>query len=207
MKWIVITPPQFLPNEATFINLMFTHGLDVLHLRKPHASATDCEQLLQQIDSQWLPQVVVHDHFDLCRQYGLMGVHLNQRNPQPPIQHQGSISRSCHSLSEVKQYSATCQYVTLSPIFNSISKQGYQAAFSQQALTEATQQGIVNDKVIALGGISLGTFRGCMATHQRQKYRQVSVQIATSINLTGMYKNRSAKTINQSFMSLLHLFS
>ena len=155
MKWIVITPPQFLPNEATFINLMFTHGLDVLHLRKPHASATDCEQLLQQIDSQWLPQVVVHDHFDLCRQYELMGVHLNQRNPQPPIQHQGSISRSCHSLSEVKQYSATCQYVTLSPIFNSISKQGYQAAFSQQALTEATQQGIVNDKVIALGGISL----------------------------------------------------
>ena len=35
MKWIVITSPDFVPGEAFFIDKLFGHGLDLLHLRKP----------------------------------------------------------------------------------------------------------------------------------------------------------------------------
>ena len=46
MKWIVITSPDFLSGEALFIDRLFCHGLDVLHLRKPGASYEDCRHLL-----------------------------------------------------------------------------------------------------------------------------------------------------------------
>lgn len=63
------------------------------------------------------------------------------------------ISRSCHSLEEVVKYKEQCSYVTLSPIFNSISKQGYCAAFTQEELKRAKDLNVVDQKVVALGGI------------------------------------------------------
>ena len=44
-------------------------------------------------------------------------------------------------------------YLFLSPIFDSISKQGYSSHFSEQQLMEAGHEGILGPKVIALGGI------------------------------------------------------
>ena len=35
MKWIVITLPDFIENESTYINQLFKPGIDLLHLRKP----------------------------------------------------------------------------------------------------------------------------------------------------------------------------
>ena len=49
MKWIVITSPDFLSGEALFIDRLFCHGLDVLHLRKPGASYEDCRHLLSEV--------------------------------------------------------------------------------------------------------------------------------------------------------------
>ena len=44
-------------------------------------------------------------------------------------------------------------YVFLSPVFDSISKQGYRAAFSMETLEQA--RGIIDEKVFALGGVTL----------------------------------------------------
>ncbi len=155
MKWIVITPPNFVEREADFINHLFDMGLNLLHLRKPSASATDCKPLLDAIDSKWHSQIVVHDHFSLGDEYPLHGIHLNSRHPQAPIGFKGSLSRSCHSLEEVQQYKSSCDYVFLSPIFDSISKQGYASHFTPAVLSQAALDGIIDDKVFALGGITL----------------------------------------------------
>ena len=40
-----------------------------------------------------------------------------------------------------------------SPIFDSISKKGYKHSFSNRDLEDAGNSGIINEKVIALGGI------------------------------------------------------
>lgn len=155
MEWIVITSPGFLQGEADFIDRLFNHGLDRLHLRKPGAEIGECRRLLDGISREWLPRIVVHDNFGLCREYGLGGVHLNGRNPMAPPNHEGSVSRSCHSLEEISRYKGECDYLTLSPIFNSISKQGYMAAFGPGQLAAARDSGLIDRRVIALGGVTL----------------------------------------------------
>ena len=155
MEWIVITSPGFLQGEADFIDRLFNHGLDRLHLRKPGAEIGECRRLLDGISREWLPRIVVHDNFGLCREYGLGGVHLNGRNPMAPPNHEGSVSRSCHSLEEISRYKGECDYLTLSPIFNSISKQKYMAAFGPGQLAAARDSGLIDRRVIALGGVTL----------------------------------------------------
>lgn len=155
MEWIVITSPGFIQGEADFIDRLFGHGLDRLHLRKPGADIGECRRLLDGISREWLPRIVVHDNFGLCREYGLGGVHLNGRNPMAPPNHEGSVSRSCHSLEEISRYKGECDYLTLSPIFNSISKQGYMAAFGPGQLAAARDSGLIDRRVIALGGVTL----------------------------------------------------
>ena len=126
MKRVVITLPHFIEDEATYINQLFESGIDLLHFRKPESSQADCEKLLKTISEKWYSRIVIHDHFELCMKYHLHGIHLNRRNHQIPANFTGSISRSCHSLYEVREALALhYDYVFLSPIYDSISKQGY----------------------------------------------------------------------------------
>ena len=155
MKIIAITLPHFFADEASAINALFAEdSIDLLHLRKPDSSIDDCRRLLDAIDKEWLPRIVINDHFDLCREYGLYGVHLNRRNPTPPANHCGSLSCSCHSLQEVAESKPEMDYVFLSPIYDSISKQGYHSAFTDATLRKAAADGIIDGKVVALGGVT-----------------------------------------------------
>ena len=154
MKWITITSPEFLSGEAIFIDKLFSQGLDLLHLRKPEASLEAYNQLLIQIPEQWHSRIVLHEHFKLAEEYKLHGIHLNRRCSQVPDSFRGSISCSCHTLGEVKKQKDSKDYVFLSPIFDSISKVGYHAAFSPTSLKQAAIENIIDEKVIALGGIT-----------------------------------------------------
>lgn len=155
MKLIIITQPHFFNEEAQWINTLMQAGLQYLHLRKPTATAAQLSGLIEQIDGAFYGRIILHDHFELAAEYGLLGIHLNGRHPYAPSNFTGHISRSCHSLEEVAQYKDACHYVTLSPIYSSISKQGYPSAFSTEQLIEAALQGIIDDQVIALGGVTL----------------------------------------------------
>ena len=154
MKWIIITSPEFLSGEATFISKLFSQGLDLLHLRKPEASLEAYKRLLLQIPKHWYSRIVLHEHFALAEKFGLHGIHLNRRCSQVPDSFRGSISCSCHTLEEVKKQKDSKDYVFLSPIFDSISKVGYHAAFSPTSLKQAAIENVIDEKVIALGGIT-----------------------------------------------------
>ena len=54
MKWIVITLPDFIENESTYINQLFKAGIDLLHLRKPESNTEECKRLIQEIDKKWI---------------------------------------------------------------------------------------------------------------------------------------------------------
>lgn len=154
MKWITITSPEFLSGEAIFIDKLFLQGLDLLHIRKPDVSLEAYKRLLLQIPKHWYSRIVLHEYFDLAEEFGLHGIHLNQRCSQVPNSFHRSISCSCHSLEEVKKQKDTKDYVFLSPIFDSISKVGYHAAFSPTSLKQAAIENVIDEKVIALGGIT-----------------------------------------------------
>ena len=151
---IVITLPYFFDGEAEQIVQLLHSSVDLIHIRKPESKAEELERLIMSISSEYYPRLVLHDHHELAMKYHLHGVHLNGRNPQPPQGWEGSVSKSCHSLEEVKEWKEKCDYVSLSPIFDSISKQGYHAAFSSTEIEEASRQGIIDKKVLALGGVT-----------------------------------------------------
>lgn len=155
MKLIVITTPDFFEGEVEAISSLFNAGLKLLHLRKPEASSKELEHLLRQLPSKYLNRIVTHDHFELVSLWGLKGIHLNGRNRQAPHGYTGHVSCSCHSLEEIVQRKSVCDYVFLSPIYDSISKQGYASTYTHASLLKAKQSGIIDSKVMALGGMSL----------------------------------------------------
>ena len=157
MKLVIITTPDFFVVEHLIINALFDEGLDALHLRKPDSSAVLFERLISLIKEEYRKRIVIHDHFHLKKKYGLGGIHLNSRNPQLPDNYHGNVTCSCHSLEEVEQYKKKMKYVFLSPIFDSLSKVGYESQFSLDTLEKASRQGIIDEKVIALGGLSRQT--------------------------------------------------
>ncbi len=153
MKMIIITLPDFFEQEAFFINLLFDNGLELLHLRKPMASAIQVENLLNDINKKYHNRIVLHDFHNLAAKYNLYGIHLNSRNPHKPESWKGSVSKSLHSIEELKSEKAKYNYVSLSPIFNSISKKGYTSKFTAETLHELSRNNLIDSKVYALGGI------------------------------------------------------
>jgi len=154
MRFIVITEPRFIHNEAATIARLLHWGADFVHIRKPEATEKETARLIESIPSELHNRLVLHDNFGLSAHFTLHGLHLNRRNSVLPDGFKGAVSRSCHTLEEVERHKPTCDYVFLSPIFNSISKQGYASTFAPQTLLEAKEQGIIDEKVFALGGIT-----------------------------------------------------
>ena len=153
MKLIVITTPTYFVEEDKIITALFDEGLDTLHLRKPDTAPVYAERLLTLIPEKYHRHIVVHDHFYLKNEYKLKGIHLSQRNPLIPDNYTGHVSASCHTHDEVSADKKICDYVFLSPIFDSISKEGYSSAFPPEVIREAASRGIIDKKVIALGGV------------------------------------------------------
>lgn len=156
MTTIVITLPQFFDGEAERIAQLLHQGnVNLLHVRKPHSSREALEKLIQAIPQDLHQRLVLHDYHELALQYQLRGIHLNSRNPLPPDGWTGKTSISCHSLDELaEKKKQPFAYLSLSPIFDSISKQGYKVAFSAQELEQACLDGIIDHRVMALGGIT-----------------------------------------------------
>lgn len=156
MKLIVITAPHFFEGESRILSLLFQEGMERLHLRKPQSNIDELRRLLETIPPEYYPRIVLHDHFELVLEYKPVGIHLNSRNYSVPEGFKGSISRSCHSLEEIHE-NQKLAYVFLSPIFQSISKEGYGSGFPMEVLQKAASDGIINEKVIALGGMDQTT--------------------------------------------------
>lgn len=159
MKLILLTPPYFFVEEDKLLTALFDEGLDVLHLRKPDSEPVYSERLLSLLPRKCLSRIVVHDHFYLKDEYNLRGIHLNSRNPKAPLDYKGHISKSFHDLNTLKEEKKHYSYVFLSPIFDSISKSDYRAGFSDNDLRKASSLGIIDQRVMALGGVTANNMK------------------------------------------------
>ncbi len=148
MKLIAITQPFFFKDESKAICRLLDSGWWRVHIRKPEASRKDMTELLSAIPEQYHASLSIHDQFDLVNVFPIGGVHLNRRCSCPPEDWRGLVSRSCHTLDEVARY-FKLDYLTLSPIFDSISKPDYQSRFYLRNL-----KAIDLRNVFALGGVT-----------------------------------------------------
>lgn len=149
MKIIGITSPGTIDNEVSLIEEMLDLGVYKFHIRKPNWSPKKLVPFLQAFDKPYRKKLVLHDlkHWPFSEMFG--GVHLKGRQTDFSIRSSvKTLSRSCHSLLEINKFRNDLDYMFLSPIFDSISKEGYEAAFSPACLENANLK-----KVYALGGV------------------------------------------------------
>lgn len=154
MKLIVVTAPTFFVEEDKIITTLFEEGLDILHLRKPETPAMYSERLLTLIPEKYHKRIITHEHFYLQEEFKLMGIHLNARTPKEPHDYSGHISCTCHSLEEVQHKKHFYDYLFLSPIYDCITKAGVTSGFTAEELRQAGKSKIIDNKVMALGGIT-----------------------------------------------------
>lgn len=155
MKVIVITAPAYLENEIDVINRLFQNGLSTLHLRKPDYTVEQTEQFILSIPSEFHNRIVLHNHYELATVYSLKGLQVKSGHIIGNSS-KGTTSISAHSVEQLKLL-PYYDYMFLSPVFNSISKKGYQSKFDLQLLEKQLKQIKLlnnNSSVIALGGIT-----------------------------------------------------
>lgn len=161
-RLLVITAPTALPDEPRLLTELLTVGLERLHVRKPGWSAAQVEALIQALPAQFWARLVLHGHPDLVRRYPLGGLHLtaSQRTAagrRPRLLPGQTLSTSFHSLAEIGQHRRRYDYVFLSPIFDSISKEGYASSFElagvQAYLQKLVRRPGYRPQVLALGGV------------------------------------------------------
>ena len=148
-----MTPPSYFVEEDKIITALFEEGLDILHLRKPNTAPMYAERLLTLIPEQYHKRIVVHGHFYLKEEYKLKGIHLSERNPIAPENYKGHLSRSCHTLEELKANKKGHDYLFFNPVFDEISKPNYMGNYTPEEIRKAHKAGIIDKKVIALGRI------------------------------------------------------
>jgi thiamine-phosphate pyrophosphorylase len=112
---------------------------------------------LKQIPTKFYPRIILHDAYDLRYKYAVGGLHFStkKRALATEISIQGTKSTSCHSIAELQNIDGQFDYAFLSPIFPSISKQGYEGNLDMQAVQLYLQEQRTT-KAIALGGIDNG---------------------------------------------------
>ena len=152
MMRIAVTGTEPRHDEGEWIATILREGWDAVHLRHPAASLSEMRRLIESVPQQLHSRLRLHGHFELINEFNVGGLHLNRRCPAPPANYRGGLSRSCHTVEEIAEADSHLEYVTLSPVFDSISKPGYTAAFSDYELESI--ETFSSPIVIALGGVT-----------------------------------------------------
>jgi len=172
----VITLPDFFPGEEGFITDLFEAGLMKLHLRKPGAGRPALEGLLKRLAPLWAERLVLHGSEELAAQYGISQVHgsvelragKGRSGGGPVLDSEGrlsgesrgrrAVSTSVHSWEEFAALPDGLAYAFISPLFDSISKQGYRAR------SELLEQPVrdLPCRPVGLGGIGANTISEMM---------------------------------------------
>lgn len=154
MRIIAITTPGVDDEDLNLIRGLIRCGIDTIHLRKPDSDIAECRRLLEGLADKERERIIIHDYPELYEEFSLKGIHVNRNVTCLPDGYNGFRTRSCHTFEEVIRYKDEFDYVFLSPVFDSISKAGYKAGFSMEELQEASSRGIIDEKVVALGGVT-----------------------------------------------------
>lgn len=166
MRLIVITPAKDVENELTIVNALFAAGLQLLHLRKPKYSIEQYRDYIRSVDPSYHARIIVHDHFVLFAEFGLSGIHMNSAMKADrqlwldiPFIALSSVSASFHSWDELMANDLRFRYIFISPVFDSISKQGYQAgvdlAGAKQTKLLSRSQNKYLPQIVGLGGVRM----------------------------------------------------
>lgn len=158
----ITTPRNYIsPDEeaAVIVRYLQSGAIDFFHIRKNETPREYVESLIECIPQEHHHRLTLHSHFDIFSKFNFGGLHLKGNSTELALPRKLNpdlrLSRSCHSLEEIKvSEHATPQgspgYFFLSPIYDSISKEGYRSNFSLDNNLKVLNE---SHRVVALGGI------------------------------------------------------
>jgi len=157
---VLIAPENDIPNEIERLNQLFQEGLEFYHLRKPLKNYKEHCDYLNQVDKQYHNRIVVHYFHELINEYSLKGIHFQEQKRRDHIDNPGhyfkglnmfgkTISSSFHEPEELECCEFEFDYHLLSPVFSSISKQGYEG--------RGFDVNHIDKLIIGMGGINAET--------------------------------------------------
>lgn len=158
---LVLTPEQTTPNDHEIIRQLFQAGLELFHIRKYWLNDTEMKAYLDAIDPVFHQRLVLHSHYHLAIEYGINRLHfreedrLNKRHSM--YKNEYILSTSIHDMDTFNDLDAIWQYAFLSPMYPSISKQGYGTAHT--LLSTLAQRKNTHCQLIGLGGIDAHNFK------------------------------------------------
>ncbi len=150
---IIITLPYVCSNEAEAIGALFAAGAEMIHLRKPEATADELRGLMGTISTSLMPGVSVHYNEAAAREFSAGGFHAFINSACAGDCSGGMRqSLSAHTFAEMETSQGKVDYLFISPIFNSISKQGYAGRWTCGEIEAELAKGF-SCGIVALGGI------------------------------------------------------
>jgi thiamine-phosphate pyrophosphorylase len=163
MMIILISPPTLIPQETQIVEQLFEKGLDTFHLRKPEWTQQALEDYLDKICPTYHSRIVLHQHHSLIEKYVLKGIHFKEADrkaakntpssePYKSLSKKLTFSTSIHQEEDLYTLEDIFDYVFISPLFESISKEGYtpRRVWDMNLIKPYLQH---NAKLIGLGGI------------------------------------------------------
>lgn len=150
---IVITNPTAIANEIYTIQALFENGLDLLHIRKPDFSEIEMQAFVSAIGLEYRRKLVLHQQHQLSEELGIHRLHNPFRvSNSERVKKTGEVfSTSTHSIEAFNALTDDIDYAFLSPVFPSISKEGYHS--NTNLLDAIKKRTNYKTKLIALGGI------------------------------------------------------
>ena len=155
---IIITSQTDVKNEADIINNLFEAGMQLLHIRKPNAGASEIEKLIKKINPQFYHQLALHQHHWMANDFAIVRLHYKEevrkeidQDELAVLQTKYILSTSIHAIEDYDKLSLSFEYTFLGPVFNSISKPGYKAEFADCLLPQHNE----GPEIIAIGGIDV----------------------------------------------------
>lgn len=178
---VLIAPENDIPNEIELLNALFKEGLMFYHLRKPSKNYQEHCAYLNEIEATYHNRIVVHYHHELINKYPLKGIHFQEQKRRDYIDNPGryfkglemfgkTISSSFHEPEELESCEFEFDYHLLSPVFSSISKEGYEGrGFDVNHIDKLiVGMGGINEKTLAetipLGFKGIGVLGGVWNT-------------------------------------------
>ncbi|WP_298486300.1 thiamine phosphate synthase [uncultured Maribacter sp.] len=154
---VLIAPEKDVPNEIEILHQLFQEGLQYYHLRKPNKNYEQHCAYLNQIDKKYHHRIVVHYFHELINDFNLKGIHFQEQKRRDNIDNPGqyfknlnmfgkSISSSFHEPEDLETCYFEFDYHLLSPVFSSISKQGYEG--------RGFDVNHIDKRIVGMGGVT-----------------------------------------------------
>lgn len=149
---IVITHPGQVYDETDICKELLNEGLQRLHVRKPNWDDAKLNGWLSRFSEAELKKMVIHHNRNAFEKFNAGGLHVSY-SAELPVVKNGSLSCSVHNWDEASDAIEKCDYVFISPLFDSISK----SAYKKNPDLIIIPQNLSGRRIIALGGIDENT--------------------------------------------------